>query len=175
MAHYVKAEVLRATKDFENGQREIAVAIEYDPNMAIAHALAGIMKLWDGKAKETFDHVDRAIRLSPRDPLLNAWEYYICHAHTHLGQWEDAIRWCNRSVAHAPYFFAYLDLAASHAWLGHKEEARLAIEHVLKLMPGYNQKAMASADYSRNPTFVEEYRRIVEGARMAGLPDGATD
>ena len=175
MAHYVKAEVLRATKEFDAGQREIAIATEYDPNMAIAHALAGIMKLWAGKARETFDHVERAIRLSPRDPLLNAWEYYICHAHTHLGQWEEAIRWCDKSVAHAPYFFAYLDLAAAHAWLGHKEEARKAIENVLRLMPGYNLQTMIAADYSQNPTFLEEYRRIVEGARRAGLPEGPTD
>lgn len=175
MAHYVKAEVLRATKEFEAGQREIATAIEYDPNMAIAHALAGIMKLWAGKAGETFDHVERAIRLSPRDPLLNAWEYYICHAHTHLAQWEDAIRWCDKSVARAPYFFAYLDLAAAHAWLGHKEDARKAIENVLRLMPGYNLQTMISADYSQDPTFLQEYRRIADGARMAGLPEGPTD
>jgi adenylate cyclase len=175
MAHYVKAEVLRATKDFELGLREIAIAVEYDPNMAIAHALAGIINLWDGKADKTFGHVEKAIRLSPKDPLLNAWEYYICHAHTHLKHWDEAIKWCNRSVGHTPYFFAYLDLAVAHAWLGHKEQAKDAIANVLKLMPGYTVHTLAHADYSRNPTFMEEYAHIVEGARMAGLPEGSTD
>ena len=175
MAHYVKAEVLRATKDFALGLREIAIAVEYDPNMAIAHALAGIINLWDGNADKTFGHVEKAIRLSPKDPLLNAWEYYICHAHTHLKHWEEAIKWCNRSVGHTPYFFAYIDLAVAHAWLGHKEQAKDAIDNVLKLMPGYTVHTLANADYSRNPTFVKEYAHIVEGARMAGLPEGSTD
>ncbi|MHB2208205.1 adenylate/guanylate cyclase domain-containing protein [Methylobacterium sp. CM6257] len=175
MAHYVKAEVLRATKDFELGLREIEIATEYDPNMAIAYALAGITNLWAGKAAKTFAYVEKAIRLSPKDPLLNAWEYYICHAHTHLKQWEEAIKWCNKSVGHVPYYFAYIDLAVAHAWLGHKEEARDAIENVLKLNPGYTVNILANADYSRNPTFVQEYQHIVEGARMAGLPEGSTD
>lgn len=175
MAHYVKAEVLRATKDFELGLREIAVAVEYDPNMAIAHALAGIINLWDGRADKTFGHVEKAIRLSPKDPLLNAWEYYICHAHTHLKHWEEAIKWCNRSVGHTPYYFAYIDLAVSHAWLGHKEQAKDAIDNVLKLLPGYTVHTLATADWSRNPTFMKEYVHIVEGARMAGLPEGSMD
>lgn len=175
MAHYVKAEVLRATKDFELGLREIAVAVEYDPNMAIAHALAGITNLWNGNAVDTFSHVEKAIRLGPKDPLLNAWEYYICHAHTHLKQWEDAIKWCNKSVGHVPYYFAYIDLAVAHAYLGHKQEASEAISNVLKLVPGYTVTALAKADYSRNPTFMKEYEHIVEGARLAGLPEGSTD
>ncbi|WP_346016945.1 adenylate/guanylate cyclase domain-containing protein, partial [Methylobacterium sp. GC_Met_2] len=115
MAHYAKAEALRATKDFELGLCEIAVAVEYNPNMAIAHALAGITELWNGKAANTFGHVDKAIRLSPKDPLINAWEYYICHAHTHLKHWDDAINWCNKSVGHVPYYFSYIDLAVAHA------------------------------------------------------------
>ncbi|MGU3329455.1 adenylate/guanylate cyclase domain-containing protein [Methylobacterium mesophilicum] len=175
VAHYVKAEALRAVGDFERGLREIAIAIEYDPNMAIAYALEGITYLWAGQATKTFEPVEKAIRLSPKDPLLNAWEYYICHAHTHLKHWEDAILWCNRSVGHTPYYFAYIDLAVAHAWLGNKQEAKLAIENVLKLMPGYNVRTLANADYSRNSRFLEEYQHIVLGARMAGLPEGVED
>ena len=172
MAHYTKAEVLRATKDFELGLREISIAVEYDPNMAIAHALAGITNLWAGKAARTFEHVEKAIRLSPKDPLLNAWEYYICHAHVHLAQWEQAIKWCNRSVEHTPYYFTYIDLAVAHAYLGHKEAASDAVKNVLKLMPGFNVNKLANADYSKDPIFVQEYERIIAGARLAGLPEG---
>jgi adenylate cyclase len=171
MAHYVMAEVTRTTKDFERGLREIKIAIEYDPNMAIAHGLAGIIELWAGRAAKTFEHVEKAIRLSPKDSLLSTWEYYICHAHVHLAHWEDAIKWCSRSVERSPYFFAYIDLAASHAWLGHSQEAAEATRNVLRLMPGYTISKMASADYSRNPVFLEEYGRIVEGMRKAGLPE----
>jgi adenylate cyclase len=175
MAHYVMAEVLRTTKDFERGLREIAIATEYDPNMSIAYALAGITNLWAGRAAETFAPVEKAIRLSPKDTALSIWEYYICHAHTHLGHWRDAVRWCDRSVEHTPYFSAYIDLAAAHAWLGEPEEATKAVAEILKISPGYTVQKWARADWSRNKTFLEEYQRIVEGLRMAGLPEGSTD
>ena len=175
MAHYVKAEVLRTTKDFEQGLGEIGIAVEYYPNMAIAHALAGITNLWAGRAAETFSHVERAIRLSPKDPQLSTWEYYYCHAHTHLGHWEETIKWCSRSVQHTPYFATYIDLAAAYAWLGRNDEAAEAVKNVLRLMPGYTVQKWIHADWSRNPTFLREYQSITEGLRMAGLPEGSTN
>jgi hypothetical protein len=40
---------------------------------AIAHAYLGLMKFFLGRAGETRAHVEDAIRLSPRDPLLFRW------------------------------------------------------------------------------------------------------
>jgi tetratricopeptide (TPR) repeat protein len=102
---------------------------------------------------------------------MNSWEYYICHAHTHLAQWQEALKWCHRSVEHAPYYFAYIDLAVAYAWLGKKQEASDAVQNILKMVPGYTVNKLATSDYSRNPTFMKEYEHIVEGARMAGLPE----
>lgn len=175
MAHYVLAETLRATKEFERGLREIAIAIDYDRNMSIAYALAGITNLWAGRASDTFAYVEKAIRLSPKDPSLSVWEYYICHAHTHLGHWDETIKWCSRSVEHTPYWAAYVDLAAANAFLGRKEDAQEAVGQILRLMPGYTVQKWARADWSRNPTFMTEYQRIIEGLRIAGLPEGSAD
>ena len=140
--------------------------------MAIAYALAGITHLWAGRASELFPYVEKAIRLSPRDSTLNAWEYYICHAHIHLAHRGEAINWCNRSVEHNPYWTAYVDLAAAYAWTGRDVEAREAVGNILRLMPGYTVQKWIHADWSRNPTFLAEYQRIIEGLRKAGLPEG---
>ncbi|MGH1573531.1 tetratricopeptide repeat protein [Methylobacterium sp. P31] len=122
------------------------MAIDYDPNMTIAYALAGILNLWAGRAAETFAYVEKAIALSPKDPLLSVWEYYICHAHTHLAHWKTAIEWCNKSVGHNPYFSAYVDLAAANAWIGRKEDAADAVNNILKLKPGYTVQKWVHAD-----------------------------
>ncbi|WP_336490989.1 adenylate/guanylate cyclase domain-containing protein [Methylobacterium nigriterrae] len=172
MAHYVLSEVLRTSKEFERGLREVKIAIEYDQNMSIAYALAGITNLWAGRAKDLFELVERAMRLSPKDTSMSAWEYYICHAHTHLGHWEKTLEWCNRSVEHTPYWAAYVDLAAAYAWLGRNEDAQEAVKQILNLMPGYTVQKWVHADWSRNPTFLAEYQRIIEGLRKAGLPEG---
>ena len=63
--------------------------------MAIAYALAGMANLWGGRAADLFPYVEKAMRLSPKDPFMNRWEYFICHAHTHLAHWEKAIEWCS--------------------------------------------------------------------------------
>ena len=36
-----------------------------------------------GKAAEVIPDIETALRLSPRDPLRNFWELFICHAHAH--------------------------------------------------------------------------------------------
>lgn len=74
-----------------------------------------------------------------------------------------------------PYFATYIDLAAAHAWLGHADEAAEAVKNVLRLMPGYTVQKWIHADWSRNPTFLQEYQSITEGLRMAGLPEGSTN
>ena len=44
------------------------------------------------------------------------WQYGICHAFTHLAQWEKAVEWCQKSIAtDAGTWFPYVDLAAASA------------------------------------------------------------
>lgn len=171
MAHYTMGEVYRTQKRFDESLNESKIAIEYNPNLTIAYAAAGITNLWSGRADDLFPYVEKAIRLSPLDPAISTWEYYIGHAHTHLAQWDKGIEWNTRSVSHAPYWAAYVDLAAASAWTGRRTEAQEAVANILKLMPGYTVQKWATADWSDNPTFLAEYARIVEGLRKAGRPE----
>jgi adenylate cyclase len=60
------------------------------------------------------------------------WQYFIRHFHSHLAQWEQAIEWCNKSVASGnESHWPYTDLAAAHGWLGH------TIAKVLKYDPNF--------------------------------------
>ena len=115
--------------------------------------------------------VEAALRLSPRDPLRNIWMFFMCHAYTHLVQDDKAIEWCQKSVAIAPWWFAYIDLASAYAWKGESNEAHNAVQELLKLVPGYTVRKLAVEDWSDEPAFVKQYARIVEGLRKAGLPE----
>ena len=91
-----------------------------------------------GHAEDGFADVETALRLSPRDPNVTWWQYYICHFHSHLAQWEQAIEWCNKSVASGNETqWPYTDLAAAHGWLGHMKEAKEAAAQVLKYDPDF--------------------------------------
>lgn len=70
-----------------------------------------------------------------------------------------------------PFWVAYVDLVSAYAWTGQKEQAQSAMRELLKLMPGYTVTKWATADWSDNPVFLQQYARIVEGLRKAGLPE----
>ena len=123
MAHLVKGQVFRARKEFEAAIAEYEIAISIDPNMADAYASLGNVEIRIGRAEQAFAPLENAIRLSPRDPRLNLWYFWLCHAHTHLGRDDAAIEWCRRSVAVGPFWIAFLDLASAYAWTRQDAEA----------------------------------------------------
>jgi adenylate cyclase len=174
-AHYTKANLFTAKKQFNDQFAEIDAAIENNQNFAQAYATRGDMLTWAGRAAESIAEDETALRLSPRDPGRNMWQFGICHAHTHLAQWEKAIEWCQRSIAtEAGFWFPYADLAAANAWLGHEAEAKSAIAGLLKVYPGVTVQSYAdiAARLTYNPTFADQIQRILEGLRKAGLPEG---
>src|SRR5258708_30567105 len=91
-----------------------------------AYASLGNEKSRAGKAGEAVAPLQTAVRLSPRDTLLNTWYFNICHAFSHLGQDDAAIEWCRRSVALSPFWISYVDLASAYAWTGRNAEAQAA-------------------------------------------------
>jgi adenylate cyclase len=172
-AHFVKGELLTyVKKQFAAALAELKVAIENDHNFAAAYAQYGATHWFIGEAAEVIPSVETALRLSPRDPLRNYWELFICHAHLHLAEWEQAVEWCEKSIAtNSTYWQAYVDLIAGDGWLGRDAEAKAAIAELLKLMPGFTVQTWANRKQSDDPTFNREYARMTEGLRKAGLPE----
>jgi adenylate cyclase len=172
-AHFVKGELLTyARKQFAGALAELKVAIENDRNFAAAYAQYGATHWFIGKAAEVIPNVEIALRLSPRDPLRNFWELFICHAHMHLAEWDQAAEWCDKSIAtNATYWQAYVDLIAADGWLGRDAEAKAAIAELHKLRPSFTVQTWANRKQSDDPTFNREYARITEGLRKAGVPE----
>ena len=172
-AHFIKADVLAYGKKQSNDAlSELDVVIDNDRNFAAAYALRGAALIFIGEAKKAIPEVENALRLSPRDPLRNWWEFRICHAYAHLAEWERAVEWCQKSIAtNAEFWIPYVDLTAANGWLGRETEAKAAINGLHKLMPGFTVQNWANIKWSENPQFQREYARIVDGLRKAGLPE----
>ena len=172
-AHFVKADLLAyGKKQFDGALSELDVAIENDSNLARAYDLRAAALLFSGEAKKAIPEDETALRLSPRDPFRNRWEFRICHAHAHMAEWETAVEWCQKSTAtNAGFWLPYIDLAAANGWLGNEAEAKAAIAGLHKLMPGFTVQDWANIKWSDNPQFRREYARIVDGLRKAGLPE----
>jgi adenylate cyclase len=174
MAHFVKGEIQRAKgRNLDAAVGEYVAAIAINPSLAPAHGALGATKIRVGRSAEAFGPLQMAIQLSPRDPLLNTWYFYVCHAHTHLGQYDEAIDWCSRSIAVKPFWIAYADLAAANAITGHAREARAAVTELRRLRPNYTVALWLQdgSGWSDNAVFLAEFQRIAEGLRKAGLPE----
>jgi hypothetical protein len=96
----------------------------------------------------------------------------MCCLHAHLGQWEQAIEWCNKSIAGDPYWYTFVYLAAASAWAGRDKEAKEAAAQLQKLDPGLTVQSYAGIHWTDDPTFNAQHQRIVEGLRKAGVPEG---
>ena len=137
-AHMAKANVFFAKRQWAQAISEAETAIAANPNNAEAHADQGFWKMFLGRSEEGFSGVETAFRLSPRDPSVPSWQFYTCHLHTHLAQWEQAIEWCNKSVVgDSEDFYPLVDLVAANAWTGHDKEAKEAVVQLQKVYPGF--------------------------------------
>jgi tetratricopeptide (TPR) repeat protein len=161
--------------EWKAGIAEADAAIGLDPNLAGAHATSGYWRLFLGRAAEGFSGVETAMKLGPRDPLRAIWELQLCHLHSNLAQWQQAIEHCQLSARGAPYlWFPFAALVAANAWLGRDAEAKAALADLLKLKPDVTAQAYMAlaATYSDNAAFTQGIARMVEGMRKAGLPEG---
>jgi adenylate cyclase len=172
-AHVAKAYVFGAKRQWPQAIVEAQTAIADNPNNAEAHAYASFSMMFLGRSEDGFSGVETALRLSPRDPLVPWWQFDVCHLHSHLAQWEQAIEWCNKAHAGEPgILYTLVDLAAANAWAGHDKEAKEAAAQLQKAYPGFTVQQWAGMHWSDDPTFNAQYARIVEGLRKAGLPEG---
>jgi hypothetical protein len=68
-------------------------------------------------------------------------------------------------------WFPYIDLIAANAFLGREAEAKADAAELLKLQPKFTVQMFASLNWTDNSIFNQQYARLVEGLRKAGVPE----
>ena len=140
--------------------------------MANAHATIGALKNRIGLAEETEANVREALRLSPRDPHVFYWLLFVGVANSLLGRHDEAIAWLRRSIeANRNNPMSHFFLAAASALLGRSEEARTAARAGLALNPQFTISRFRASLWMDTPTYPDGRERIVNGLRMAGIPE----
>jgi tetratricopeptide (TPR) repeat protein len=162
------------TRRAAQGIAECEHVLELDRNLASAHSLIGLGKIFVGRAEETEAHVDEALRLSPRDTMAYGWMHIAGYAKGHLGRWEQAAAWFRRAIeANRNYQYPHFQLAAALAQLGRLDEARSAVKAGLALNPTYSiarTRALSTA-ISDDPMYLVQLEPMLEGMRKAGVPE----
>jgi adenylate cyclase len=131
-AHIVKAWVLMAQNRHEEAIVEAEHSLALNPSDVVAYMAIGIANNFLCRPERVFEAIDKAIRLSPRDPAL--WGFYEIKAEAYFTMRQDAntIEWIRRSAplqSVDPY--ARLMLASAFALSGQQAEAGEAIKAYL--------------------------------------------
>ena len=92
--------------------------------------------------------------------------------HNHLAQWDQAIEWCKKAVAREPAWWSLADLARAYANASNDKEARQTAAQIQKVYPGFTVPTYAEIKWTDNEIFNQQFQRIVDGLRKAGVPEG---
>jgi TolB-like protein len=144
-------------------------AVELNPNNRAVLDLTAVAHLFAGDLEQLIACATRALELSPGAPDAYMCLTHLSSAHYHLGRFEEAAKWAQRSIdLDKGFVFSHLHLASSMAQLGRMEEARAAMKAVLALRPDFTIAFLNA----RPMRFPERRARSVEGMRLAGMPEG---
>jgi adenylate cyclase len=148
--------------------RSLERALALDPNSAWAWNRSGWLQAFLNNPDTSIDHFERALRLSPFDPMnFNAY-IGIGGAHFIAGRYADAVLWIEKGLIDRPgATWAYRELTAAYALLGRDADAQAALSRLLNAYPDLTVSKVLSALVYPQRTL----DRIAEGLRNAGMPE----
>jgi adenylate cyclase len=113
-------------------------ALSVSPSSALSYLFGSLILGWAAEADRAIEWGERALRLSPFDPLGFIAYHGTLLGHFHLGRDEECARAARKSIQFNPGFsISYMMLAAPLARLGRIEEAKAAAARCLALQPSF--------------------------------------
>lgn len=143
-------------------------AIRLSPSCAPAFIFGAAPLSFAGCPERAIDWGERALRLSPVDPMSYVAYHGIAVANFQLARYEQAAKAARRAIQSNPRFsFSYALLAAPLAQLGRNENAREAVIQLQALQPNFSICRQCQA-VGIVPSVAEP---MISALRLAGLPD----
>jgi adenylate cyclase len=141
-------------------------AVALNPNSYAAWYCRGWVYKIAGLPEEAIRSFERAIRMSPVDPLLHRSFAGMGYAFIELGRFDEAIAAGKKALRQNTFFStAYRCLASAFAHLGRDAEARKAAARLLETDPTFTISAWIARGGQENS------KLLIEGLRRAGLPE----
>jgi TolB-like protein/class 3 adenylate cyclase/Flp pilus assembly protein TadD len=132
--------------DREAARNAFESALALSPSCALTYILGSVVIVFGGEADRGIEWGERALRVSPFDPMAYAPWLSIGLARLQRGEHEAAAEAAQKVFQANPYWStAHFLLAATHAKLGRLDAARSAARRVLELQPGFTISGLRAA------------------------------
>src|SRR5271165_4752210 len=163
-AYRTKAQYLLSSARPEDAVRELDAGLAIDPNAAALLAMRGNAEDYLRRFEQAKSDVQQATLLSPRDPAMSQWFNLRADPELGLGRFDEALKDAKEAVDGGyRVFYAYLNLAAAHAFKGEMDEAKAALAEARRLNPNLSVKWLVH----HKPVLQFAF----DGLRKAGLPE----
>jgi TolB-like protein/class 3 adenylate cyclase/Tfp pilus assembly protein PilF len=153
--------------DRDAARQAFEAALALSPSCALTYVFGSVVMILGGEVDRGIEWGERALRLSPFDPMSYAPLLAIALGRFQRGDDEAAVEAARKASQANPYFsFAHTMLAATQAKLGRMDAAKVAAARVLELEPGYTVSGMCAA-FDIHASLAAP---LSEALRAAGLP-----
>jgi adenylate cyclase len=151
--------------DFDAAIEMVDRAVALNPNSANAWNRRGLTYRHVGQPEEAIRSFERAIRLSPVDPLLFLMLTGMGLAFIDLRRFDEAVASARKALRkNHVSSMVYRCLAVALAHLGREAETKEAVIHMLELEPNFR-----IAEWAARTNF-SKHQIFIDGLRKAGLP-----
>ncbi len=156
--------------DFDAGLEMMERAIRSNPNCARALHFRGLVLGWHGESDPAVADLERAMRLSPREPFNYGAMLGLALAHHNARRHAEAAAWADKAIrAFPPSFLVGMQQAIlCYVGAGRLEDARRLMAECLRRTPGWSRSTHIPPQWIRSPELRAEF---LEAFVAAGLPE----
>jgi TolB-like protein len=166
-AHNALGGVYLHARRFEDSLAEFEAALRLNPNFSLAQGYYGLTLAYCGRPQEAATAAQRALRLSPRDPLAPIYCGIAAYAQYVGKNYQEAMRLAREGIRQRGDFVgAHRVLTAAAGMLGQNEVAKAALKELRRVQPNVSLDWIAKEIPIQHNAEREHY---LEGFRRAGL------
>jgi adenylate cyclase len=176
LAHFAKAQVRRRQQRFEEAISEYETVVALNRNWVFAIAALGWCEFMTGSIEQLIPAQERAIHLSPRDPMVQAYYFWIGQAHLLKSCVDEAILWFEKArIANPEHPLPHAYLASAYALRSEAKRAAAELAEARRLS-GDNHYTSLAHLRAIGAFGVPKVRALFEatyfvGLRKAGMPE----
>jgi len=152
--------------------RALETCVNLNPNFALGYVGLAEAHVYAGSPEAAISYADKAIRLSPRDPMLWDMLHYKASAYIRLNDFDRAIELFEQ-VCEFPtaQYVSSATLAALYGLQDRTAEAEKALERARRLEPGLSIALMKKVYGVTEERSGSRTQRLLDALRVTGLAE----
>jgi TolB-like protein len=166
-AHFALGGVYLFARRFDDSLAEFELALRLNPNFSLAQGYYGLALAYCGRWQEATSAAQRALLLSPRDPLSAVYCGIASYAQYVGRNYDEAMRLAREGIRQrADFVGAHRVLTAAAGMAGQTDVAKTALQELRRAQPNISLDWIAKQMPIQHDAEREHY---LEGFRRAGL------